>query len=68
MEIQFQNKKNMTDIYKDNLSAQIRIRQVVNKANKQFNPSLNQIAESMSGEPNDRDSYDYAGTEQEKRY
>lgn len=55
----------MTDIYKNNLSAQIRISQIVNKANKQFNPSLNQVAEEMSGEPSDRDSYDYAGTEQE---
>lgn len=53
------------DIYKDNLSAQIRIRQVINRANKQFNPSLNQTAEEMSGESNDRTAFDYAGTEQE---
>ena len=58
----------MTDIYKNNLSAQIRISQIVNKANKQFNPSLNQTAEEMSGQPSDRDSYDYAGAELEKRY
>lgn len=35
------------------------------KANSQFNPSLNQRVEDWTGEPSDRDSYDYAGTEQE---
>lgn len=55
----------MTDTFKDNLSAQKIIRGVIRVANKQFNPSLNQKAEEMSGEPSDRTAYDYSGTEQE---
>lgn len=39
------------------------IRQAIAKANKQFNPSFNRHTEELSGEPSDRDSYDYAGTE-----
>ena len=58
----------MNDIFRDNLSAQSIIRQAINRANKQFNPSLNQTAEELSGIPSDRDAYDYAGTEQENHY
>lgn len=41
------------------------IRQAITKANKMFNPSYNMHTEELSGEPNDRTSYDYAGVEQE---
>lgn len=47
-----------------NNSASI-IRHAIEKANTMFNPSYNKHTEELSGEPSDRDSYDYAGTEQE---
>ena len=41
------------------------IRHAITRANKQFNPSYNLHTQELSGEPSDRDSYDYAGSEQE---
>jgi hypothetical protein len=49
----------MTDIFKDNLSAQKIIRNKINQANKlKYNFSVNHEAENMSGDPNDRTEYD----------
>jgi len=49
----------MPDIYKNNLSARAIINSKVRQANaKKYNFSLNQEAEEMSGEPNDREAYD----------
>lgn len=39
--------------------------QAIRKANSMFNPSFNQHTEELTGEPSDRDSYDYAGVEKE---
>jgi hypothetical protein len=44
------------------------IRGAITKANKMFNPSFNQKAEELSGEPSDRTAYDYAGTEMEHKH
>ena len=52
-------------IYKDNPSARSIISGMIIRANKQFNPSLNLQVEQLTGEPSDRDSYDYAGCEKE---
>lgn len=41
------------------------IRHAIAKANSMFNTSFNKHTEELSGEPSDRDSYDYAGTEME---
>ncbi len=40
-------------------------REAIEKANRQFNPALNQDVEELTHEPSDRTGYDYAGTEQE---
>lgn len=45
-----------------NPRAKVIIEQAIRKANKQFNPSMNQSVEELSGEPSDREAYDYAGT------
>ena len=39
------------------------VRKAKEKANKMFNPSYNSEVEELSGEPNDRTAYDYAGCE-----
>lgn len=41
------------------------VNQAIYKANKMFNPSYNMHTEELSGEPNDRTAYDYAGAEME---
>lgn len=43
------------------------IRETIKKANKMFNPSYNLHTEEITGEPSDRTSYDYAGTELETK-
>jgi hypothetical protein len=42
------------------------IRKAIEKANKMFNPSYNAHVEELTGEPNDRTAYDYAGDELQK--
>lgn len=41
------------------------VRKAIARANKMFNPSFNRHTEELSGEPNDREAYDYSGTEME---
>jgi len=41
------------------------IRNAIQKKNMMFNPSYNLHAEALSGESNDRTSYDYADCEME---
>lgn len=61
MGLQSQNKKNMTDIYKNNLSAQAIIRSALARSNRplnKYNESMHQSTEEISSEPNDRTSAD----------
>ena len=55
------------DIYKNNLSAQIRMTQAIGRSNKwsnKYNESMHRATEELTGEPNDRTAYD-VGTEKE---
>ena len=51
----------MTDIYKDNLSAQSIIRSAIARSNRplnKYNESMHQDTEAITGIPNDRTSAD----------
>ena len=49
----------MTDIYKNNLSAQSIIRSAIARSNRnKYNESIHQNTEELSAEPNDRTAYD----------
>lgn len=55
------------DIYKDNLSAQIRMRSAIAMSNRplnKYNESMHQNTEELSSEPNDRTGFD-CGMERE---
>ena len=57
----------MTDIYKNNLSAQSVIRNAVARSNKalnKYNEGIHMNTEELSSEPNDRTGYD-CGMERE---
>lgn len=59
----------MTDIYKNNLSAQAIIRSAIARSNRplnKYNESMHQNTEELSAESNDRKGYD-CGMEMELR-
>lgn len=53
------------------MNTSLRVKQVIEssirRANRQFNPSLNQSVEELSDTPSDRTGYDYAGTSLENK-
>lgn len=58
----------MTDVFKDNLSAQSIIRGAINRSNRplnKYNESMHQNTEALTGEPGDREPSDI-GIEPEK--
>jgi hypothetical protein len=53
--------------YSSSNNARSIVLSAIEKANKMHNPSYDLHVEELSGQPNDRSAYDYAGSEPENQ-